>query len=165
MGKTLTLDASAPRTASLDPGEVQKFEAIAAEWWSPTGKFAPLHKFNPTRIGWIRSHACRHFGRDEADRTPLAGLRVLDVGCGGGLVSEPMARLGARVTGLDAGEANIKAAIAHAQGAGLDLDYRIGTVEGLRAAGEGGFDIVLALEIVEHVPDAARFLSDCAAMV
>lgn len=159
--------ATAPETLSspsIDPAEVEKFARMAGEWWDPHSKFAPLHKFNPARLTWIRERAAAHFGREG--REPLKGLKLLDIGCGGGLVSEPMARLGAEVTGVDAGEANIKTAMVHAEGAGLTIDYRHGTAEQLLAAeGPGRFDIVLNLEVVEHVADPAQFLKDCAAMV
>lgn len=165
MGKTLLRDETAPEAPSVDPAEIAKFQAMAADWWSPTGKFAPLHKFNPVRLGFLREQALAHFGREDTGRQPLAGLRILDVGCGGGLVSEPLARLGAHVTGVDAGLANIKAAMVHAEAHDVSVDYRVGTIEGLIAAGGEKFDLVLALEVVEHVPDAARFLADCAAML
>jgi 2-polyprenyl-6-hydroxyphenyl methylase / 3-demethylubiquinone-9 3-methyltransferase len=165
MVKTLLRDETAPRSPSVDPAEIEKFRRIASEWWSPTGKFAPLHRFNPVRLGWIRERMLQHFGRDGEARQPFAGLRLLDAGCGGGLMSEPLARLGASVVGVDAGDANIKAASLHAEAGGVAVDYRIGTVEGLIGAGEPLFDVVLALEVVEHVNDPARFLADCAALV
>ncbi|QYI99353.1 bifunctional 2-polyprenyl-6-hydroxyphenol methylase/3-demethylubiquinol 3-O-methyltransferase UbiG [Thalassovita mediterranea] len=154
-----------PRQPSIDPDEVAKFSAMAAEWWDPKGKFKPLHKFNPVRLGFIRDTACAHFGLDGTARKPLEGLRVLDIGCGGGLVSEPMARLGASVTGVDASEANIKTALTHAREGGLDIDYRAGTAEGLLEAGAEPFDIVLNLEVVEHVADPAQFMKDTAALL
>lgn len=154
-----------PRQPSIDPDEVAKFSAMAAEWWDPKGKFKPLHKFNPVRLGFIRDTACAHFGLDDMARKPLEGLRVLDIGCGGGLVSEPMARLGASVTGVDASEANIKTALTHAREGGLDIDYRAGTAEGLLEAGVEPFDIVLNLEVVEHVADPAQFMKDTAALL
>ena len=169
MGKTLVHDETVPAAPSVDPLEIEKFRAMAADWWSPTGKFAPLHKFNPVRLGFIRDTAVAHFGLANeaggASRRPLEGLRLLDAGCGGGLVTEPMARLGAHAVGIDAGAANIKAAMVHADGLHMDIDYRVGTVEGLIAAGEPKFDIVLSLEVVEHVADPARFLADCASLL
>ena len=154
-----------PRTPSIDPDEVAKFSAMAAEWWDPKGKFKPLHKFNPTRLAFIRDTVCEHFDRDPSERRPLEGLRLLDIGCGGGLVSEPMSRLGAQVTGIDASEANIKTAMTHAEQSGVKVDYRAGTAEGLLEAGEKPFDVVLNLEVVEHVADAAQFLKDTASLV
>ena len=162
--KTLVRDETIPEAPSVDPAEIEKFRKMAADWWSPTGKFAPLHKFNPARLTYIRETAVTHFGLDAAAKRPLEGLRLLDAGCGGGLVTEPMARLGAHAVGLDAGDANIKAAMVHADSVHVDVDYRVGTVEGLIAANEPKFDIVLALEVVEHVQDAAQFLKDCASL-
>lgn len=150
---------------SIDPDEVAKFTAMADEWWDPKGKFKPLHKFNPVRLGFIRDTIDSHFGLDPKARRPFEGLRILDIGCGGGLVSEPMTRLGAQVTGVDASEANIKTAMTHAEQGGLDIDFRVGTVEGLIESGEPAFDVVLNLEVVEHVADPARFLKDCASLV
>lgn len=154
-----------PRRPSIDADEVEKFSAMAAEWWDPKGKFRPLHKFNPVRLSFIRDTAVSHFGLDDSDRKPLTGLRVLDIGCGGGLVSEPMARLGASVTGVDASEANIKTALTHARESGVEVDYRAGTAEGLLEAGTEPFDIVLNLEVVEHVADPAQFMKDTAALL
>ena len=165
MAKTMTRDETIPQSPSVDPAEIEKFRKMAADWWSPTGKFAPLHKFNPVRLTYIREMAVKHFGLDTQAKRPLEGLRLLDAGCGGGLVTEPMARLGAHAVGIDAGDKNIKAAMVHADSVHVDVDYRVGTVEGLIAAGEPVFDIVLALEVVEHVQDPARFLADCAALV
>lgn len=165
MAKTLLHDASLPKAPSIDPAEIEKFRAMAADWWSPTGKFAPLHKFNPVRLGLIRERLIDHFHLSSRTRRPLAGLRILDIGCGGGLVSEPLARLGGEVTGVDAGKANIQAASVHAQEAGLAIDYRVGAVEGLIGAGEAPFDVVLTLEVVEHVVDPARFLADCSTLL
>ncbi len=150
---------------SLDPDEVAKFTAMAAEWWDPKGKFRPLHRFNPVRLGFIRDTLEAHFRLSPSARRPFEGLRVLDIGCGGGLVSEPMTRLGAAVTAVDASEANIKTAMAHAQQGGLEIDFRAGTVEALIEQGEAPFDVVLNLEVVEHVADPARFLKDCASLV
>lgn len=150
---------------SIDPAEVEKFSKIADEWWDPFGKFKPLHKFNPARLGYIRDALCAHFGRNPRDKRPLDGLRLLDVGCGGGLVSEPMRRLGAIVSGIDASERNVKTAIVHARASALDIDYRVATVEALAAAGERPFDIVLNLEVVEHVADPQFFLKTSAGLV
>ena len=154
-----------PKTPSIDADEVAKFSAIAAEWWDPKGKFRPLHRFNPVRLGFIRDTIEGHFDLAPGAKRPFEGLRLLDIGCGGGLVSEPMTRLGAKVTGVDASEANIKTALTHATEGGLDIDYRAGTVEGLLDAGEPPFDVVLNLEVVEHVADPQQFLIDCGALV
>ena len=165
MTASTTAETTAPTTPSIDPDEVAKFTAMAAEWWDPKGKFRPLHRFNPVRLGFIRDTLTLHFDRDDRTRRPLEGLRLLDIGCGGGLVSEPMARLGATVTAVDASEANIKTAMTHARAGGLDIDFRTGTVEGLIEAGEPAFDVVLNLEVVEHVADPASFLANCAQLV
>lgn len=159
------LSSEAPKSPSIDPAEVEKFSSIASEWWDTKGKFRPLHKFNPVRLGFIRETLVSHFGLDPKAQKPLSGLRLLDTGCGGGLVSEPMSRLGANVIGVDASEKNIKTAIVHAGQGGLAIDYRAGTVEGLAEAGEPPFDIVLNLEVVEHVANAAAFLETCANLV
>lgn len=149
---------------TIDQAEVDRFSAMAAEWWDPKGKFRPLHKFNPVRLAYIRDTACRHFGRDPKAPQPLSGLRVLDIGCGGGLLSEPMARMGAEVVGADASEKNIRIAETHAAGSGVAVDYRAATAEALADAGER-FDIVLNMEVVEHVADVDLFMSACAGMV
>ena len=149
---------------TVDDEEVARFSAMADEWWDPTGKFKPLHKFNPIRLGYIRDRLCAHFGRDPRSLTPLDGLTLLDVGCGGGLISEPLARMGAIVTGIDASEKNIGTARAHAARGDLEIDYRCTTAEDLLAAGET-FDIVLSLEVVEHVADVDLFLDSCTALV
>jgi 2-polyprenyl-6-hydroxyphenyl methylase/3-demethylubiquinone-9 3-methyltransferase len=146
-----------PAHSTVDAGEIERFSRIADEWWDPAGKFAPLHRLNPVRVGYIRDRAATHWQRDALSGNPLAGLNVLDVGCGGGLLCEPMARLGARVTGLDAAEKNVGVARLHAEGQALEIDYRSGTAEGLSEAG-ASFDIVLALEVVEHVADVDLFL-------
>jgi 2-polyprenyl-6-hydroxyphenyl methylase/3-demethylubiquinone-9 3-methyltransferase len=154
----MTLEA--PRS-SIDPADVARFSAIAAEWWDPKGKFAPLHRFNPVRLGFIRDQALDHFARDPSSRTPFTGLRLMDIGCGGGLLTEPMARLGFAVTGVDASERNIAVAAAHAEDSGLAIDYRAGAAEDLLASGEPGFDVVLNMEVIEHVADPGQFLRDC----
>lgn len=150
---------------TIDPAEVEKFSRIAEEWWDPTGKFRPLHKFNPARLAYIRDTACAHFGRDPAGATPLQGLKLLDVGCGGGLVAEPMSRLGADVAAIDAAERNVKTAIAHAGEVGLSIDYKTATVEHLAAAGNAGFDIILNLEVIEHVADPELFVATSASLL
>ena len=145
---------------SIDPGEVAKFEAMASEWWDPEGKFKPLHMMNPVRLEFIAREIAAHFDRDRASDQPFAGLRVLDIGCGGGLLSEPMARLGAQVVGADAAAGNIAVAQIHAEKVGLDIDYRASTAEALVAAGER-FDVVLNMEIVEHVAEPGAFIASC----
>ena len=161
----LTNNEAHPQSASIDADEIEKFRAMAAEWWDPNGKFKPLHKFNPTRLKFIRETLIEHFNLDGAQRRPLNGLKLLDIGCGGGLVSEPMARLGADVTAVDAGDANIKTALAHANDLGVEVDYRVGTAEGLIASGQEKFDVVLNLEVVEHVADPHQFLVDSASLL
>jgi len=137
---------------------------MAAEWWDPHGKFRPLHKFNPVRLAWIRERLVARFGRDGASLRPFEGLRVLDIGCGGGLVAEPMARLGAEIVAVDASERNVEIARTHARQGGIEIDYRCGTAEGLFESGDR-FDVVLSLEVVEHVADPAAFLATCASLV
>lgn len=149
---------------TINPEEIAKFAAMAEEWWDPTGKFKPLHKFNPVRLGYIREKAIAHFGLDGSKRHPFEGLRILDIGCGGGLLSEPMARLGAKVTGVDAGEKNIRIADLHAKQSMLEIDYRATTAEALAAAGEK-FDIVLNMEVVEHVDNVPLYMKSCADLV
>lgn len=160
---------SPSHSASVDPDEVAKFAALAHDWWDPAGKFAPLHKLNPARLTFLRDRIAAHQGRDPLAERPLAGLRVLDIGCGGGLLCEPLARLGAQVTGIDAAGPNVAAAARHAAEAGLDIDYRHTTAEALaaEALATGGtpFDLVLNMEVVEHVADVTAFLQASAALV
>lgn len=144
--------------ASVDAREVENFARIAAEWWDPKGKFAPLHRFNPTRLQFIRETALARFGRDPAAARPFEGLRLLDIGCGGGLLSEPMTRLGFAVTGVDASARNIGVARTHAAQTGLDIDYRASSAEALLEANERPFDVVLNMEVIEHVADPAAYL-------
>ena len=145
---------------TIDPSEVAKFEAMAAEWWNPNGKFRPLHLMNPCRLDYITGQIAAEYGRDLTKPLPFAGLRILDIGCGGGLLSEPMARLGAEVVGADAAPRNIPVAQVHAQASGLSIDYRFTTAEDLAAAGEQ-FDVVLNMEVVEHVSDPLAYLTAC----
>ncbi|MBX6324305.1 MAG: bifunctional 2-polyprenyl-6-hydroxyphenol methylase/3-demethylubiquinol 3-O-methyltransferase UbiG [Rhodospirillaceae bacterium] len=155
-----------PAGASLDAAELAKFAAMAQAWWDPRGKFAPLHRLNPTRIAFIRDRAAARLGRDPLRPQPLAGVRLLDIGCGGGLICEPMARLGAAVTGIDPVARNIAVARSHAEESGLAIDYREATVEELAAATPPErFDVVLALEVVEHVADLSAFIAACAAVL
>jgi 2-polyprenyl-6-hydroxyphenyl methylase / 3-demethylubiquinone-9 3-methyltransferase len=147
-------------TTTIDPAEIAKFEAMAAEWWDPNGKFKPLHMLNPCRLDYITSQIAAEFDRDLTAPEPFAGLRILDIGCGGGLLSEPMARLGAAVVGADAAPRNIPVAQVHAEKSGLNIDYRHTTAEDMAAAGER-FDVVLNMEVVEHVADPLAYLSAC----
>jgi 2-polyprenyl-6-hydroxyphenyl methylase/3-demethylubiquinone-9 3-methyltransferase len=145
---------------TIDPAEVAKFEAMAAEWWDPSGKFKPLHMLNPCRLDYINAQIAAQFDRDLKAPLPFKGLRLLDIGCGGGLLSEPMARLGATVIGADAAPRNIPVAQVHAEQMGLAIDYRFTTAEDLAAAGER-FDVVLNMEVVEHVSDPLAYLTAC----
>ncbi len=160
------MTAPAPNSAqsTIDQAEVDRFSAMAAEWWSPTGKFRPLHKFNPVRLAYIKEKICARFDRDIKAHNALEGLRVLDIGCGGGLLCEPLARMGATIIGADASEVNIEVAKIHAEQSGLEIDYRATTAEDLAAAGEN-FDVVLNMEVVEHVSDVNLFMSECCRMV
>jgi 2-polyprenyl-6-hydroxyphenyl methylase/3-demethylubiquinone-9 3-methyltransferase len=150
--------------ASVDPREVEQFARLAARWWDPRGPMAPLHKLNPVRLAYIRDNATGHFGRDPNKLGCLKGLRILDIGCGAGILSEPLARLGAEMTGIDPAQENIAAARAHAAESGAVVDYRDTTAETLAAAGEQ-FDVVLAMEVVEHVIDVPEFVATCASLV
>jgi len=150
--------------STIDEAEVARFSALAGEWWDPRGKMALLHKFNPVRLTYIRDAVCRRFDRNPKHLDSLKGLRILDIGCGGGILCEPLARLGASVVGADPADKNIAAAKLHAEQGGLVIDYRATTAEALADAGER-FDIVLAMEVVEHVADVKLFVSRCAEMV
>ncbi|WP_081724608.1 bifunctional 2-polyprenyl-6-hydroxyphenol methylase/3-demethylubiquinol 3-O-methyltransferase UbiG [Asticcacaulis sp. YBE204] len=166
--KSVTNDTElleAPAGPSIDAEDVARFSALAAKWWDVKGEFAPLHKFNPTRVSFIRETVQDHFQRDPYALKPFEGLRLIDIGCGGGLLSEPMRRMGFEVTGLDASEKNIGTARAHATQGGLDIRYMAQTVEQLAASGEEGFDVVLTMEVIEHVNDPESFLKTCASLV
>tara|TARA_R110002050_G_scaffold28530_9_gene73571 strand:- start:9363 stop:10199 length:837 start_codon:yes stop_codon:yes gene_type:complete len=162
----LTLERPMDPTArtTIDQVEVERFSAMAAEWWDPQGKFRPLHKFNPVRLTYIRDHVAAHFGRDPRGDKPLAGLRILDIGCGGGLLCEPMARMGAEMLGADASQTNIEVASIHARQGGVNVSYEAVTSEQLAERGEK-FDVILNMEVVEHVSDVDLFLTSCAEMV
>ncbi len=145
---------------TVDPSEIAKFEAMAAEWWDLNGKFKPLHMLNPCRLDYITTQIAGEFDRDLKSPEPFKGLRILDIGCGGGLLAEPMARLGADVVGADAAERNIPVAQVHAAQSGLEIDYRHTTAEAMAAAGEQ-FDAVLNMEVVEHVASPISYLTAC----
>lgn len=153
-----------PTAGTVDSAEVARFSAMAAEWWDPTGKFRPLHKFNPVRLAYIRDTICRRLGRNPETARALEGVSVLDIGCGGGLLAEPIARMGAEVVGVDASERNVKTAAAHAAETGTPVTYRAATAEAL-AAEERRFDVVMAMEILEHVADVDLFLASCATLL
>ncbi len=152
-----------PTTAS--PEDVERFTAMAESWWDPRGKFRPLHQINPVRMAYIRDHAALHFDRDPLATEPLAGLRLLDIGCGGGLLCEPLTRLGASVTGIDAGDKNLAVARIHADQSGLDIDYRHVLPEDLATVAGADFDIVLNMEVIEHVADVDVFLRASTALL
>lgn len=149
---------------TINDAEVAKFTAMAEQWWDPKGKFKPLHKFNPVRLSYIREHLLAHFGLDGSAMRPLEGLSILDVGCGGGLLCEPLARLGATVSGIDAAERNITIARLHAEQSGLAIDYQATTSEALAAQGKT-FDLVLNMEVVEHVDNVPLYMKSCADLV
>ncbi|MFO7481019.1 bifunctional 2-polyprenyl-6-hydroxyphenol methylase/3-demethylubiquinol 3-O-methyltransferase UbiG [Oceanibaculum nanhaiense] len=146
--------------STVDAREIAQFAAIADAWWDEEGAFKPLHRLNPVRLRYIRDNLCAHFGLDSEAPKPLAGLRLADVGCGGGLLCEPLTRMGATVTGIDAAEEGIAAARAHAEAVGLEIDYRAATAESLVAAGES-FDAIISMEVLEHVADVDAFLAAC----
>lgn len=150
--------------STVDAAEIGNFEALAAEWWDPNGRLRPLHEMNPIRLTWLKREICRRFGRDEADTRAFEGLTILDIGCGGGLLTLPLARLGATVTGADAGAANVEAGRVQAEKEGLEIDWRATTAEAIAAGGES-FDVVVAMEIVEHVADLPLFLREIARLV
>jgi len=149
---------------TVDRAEVEKFSRLAAEWWNPESKFKPLHKFNPVRLSYIKQHVCGHFDLDPKAAAQLEGFRILDIGCGGGLLCEPMARLGAEIVGVDPSATNIEVAKLHSAATGLAVDYRNSTAEEMQRSGET-FDVILNMEVVEHVADVEAFLATCSAMV
>ncbi len=155
---------SSPTLSSLDAAEVEKFSKLAAVWWDPKGKMGVLHKFNPVRLVWIKEQVCARFGLDPLLREPFKGLRFLDIGCGGGLLCEPMARLGATVVGVDPSEKNIRTAQVHAAEMELAIDYRVGKAEDLADTGEQ-FDVILNMEVIEHVGMPQFFVKSCCAMI
>ena len=156
--------SKSPAGATLDRAEVERFAAMAEEWWDTNGNFKPLHRLNPGRLTYIRDDLCAQFGRDARKIKCLEGLNIVDVGCGGGLLCEPLARLGARMTGIDPAQETIAAARQHAAAQGLNIDYRAGRVEDLAQRGDR-FDAVLVMEVVEHVPDVGAFLATCAQLL
>ncbi len=158
------MDRDQTETGTVDRDEVARFSRLAGQWWNPQGPMAALHKFNPVRLAYVRDRAAARFGRDPKRLDSLAGLRILDIGCGGGILSEPLARLGASVTGVDPSESNIAVASRHAEQSGLAIDYRVATAETLADAGDI-FDVVLAMEVIEHVSDVGRFVDLTAALV
>ena len=150
--------------STIDPSEVEKFSKMATEWWDPNGKFKPLHRLNPVRLEYIRTKVTEHFNLEKQD-CPFEGLRLLDVGCGGGLLTEPMRRLGANAVGIDASEKNIKTAQARAEKTGVIPDYRVTSAEALAESEPESFDILLAMEVVEHVADPGLFIASCAKLL
>lgn len=153
------------QSVSVDPAEMESFSRMAEDWWNPSGMFKPLHVMNGARLGFIKDTLCEHFHRDPDAELPLKGLRILDIGCGGGLLCEPLTRLGAQMMGVDALEKNLKTAKTHAEQMGLEIDYRHGTIEQLVQSGETPFDAVLNMEVIEHVANPPEFMADCGAMV
>ncbi len=160
IAKQAAAPASRKRPSTVDPDEVEQFDALADRWWDPKGPFRPLHRLTPVRLTYVRDTIASHFGRETGQDEPFSGLRGVDIGCGGGLVAEPLTRLGMAMTGIDAGRNNIGAARAHATGQDLAIDYRCTTAEEVAATGER-FDVVLALEIIEHVADRSAFVRAC----
>src|SRR5690606_8927372 len=152
------------KQGTVDQEEIDRFARLAGQWWNPDGEFRPLHKLGPARLSFIRNHLVRYFDRSEQSIKPLSGLNILDIGCGGGLISEPLARLGANVTGIDPAKENIAAALQHAEPQGLAIDYRACRAEDL-VNERAQFDAVICLEVIEHVPDQQTFVATCAELV
>ena len=150
------------KTSTINKKEIEKFSRIAEEWWDPTGKFKPLHKFNPIRISYIKEKIINSFKLENSDK-PLQKIRLLDIGCGGGLLSEPMCRLGAEVTGIDASERNIQVAKLHAKKNNLNINYQTASPENLKT--DRKFDVILNMEIIEHVEDVDVFLKSCSSLL
>jgi 2-polyprenyl-6-hydroxyphenyl methylase/3-demethylubiquinone-9 3-methyltransferase len=159
------IDQDAAAGPSIDPADVARFSAQAAEWWDEKGPFAPLHRFNPARLAFVRDRVAERFGRNTRTRAPFEGLSLIDIGCGGGLLAEPMRRMGFAVTAIDASAENIGTARAHAEPQRLDIAYRAATVEQLEAEGAGPFDVVLTMEVIEHVADAEAFVRACSRLI
>lgn len=153
-----------PQNTTINPREIDQFEQLAENWWDQNGEFKPLHRLNPVRLAFIRRHILDHWGGDAQSITPFKNLKIVDIGCGGGLLTEPMARLGAKVTGIDAGAKNIKTAQFHAQKMGLNITYKATTAEDL-AKTNARFDVVLAMEIIEHVANPGFFIESCAKLL
>ncbi|AXO14048.1 bifunctional 2-polyprenyl-6-hydroxyphenol methylase/3-demethylubiquinol 3-O-methyltransferase UbiG [Thalassospira indica] len=157
-------DASAPTSRTANADEIARFSAMSEKWWDPNGVMKPLHKFNPVRLQILRDNICAHLGRDPETIEPLKGIEIIDIGCGAGLLSEPLARMGAKMTSIDASESNIEVAKIHAAQSGLEIDYRCATPEMLADEGKQ-FDIVLNMEVIEHVDDAQFFMQACASVL
>lgn len=157
------MSTNSPSVSTVDPGEVARFSELSEQWWDPKGKMAPLHKINPLRLAYIRDAACRKFDRNPKSLNCLSGLRILDIGCGAGLLCEPLTRLGAQVIGVDPSDTNIAVAKLHAERGHLSIDYRCTTIEEMDPRER--FDIVLAMEVVEHVANVGMFLDRCAALL
>jgi 2-polyprenyl-6-hydroxyphenyl methylase/3-demethylubiquinone-9 3-methyltransferase len=158
------MSSASPGEGTIDPAEIDRFARLAGQWWDPNGEFRPLHKLAPARLSFLRTHLVQHFGKPDRAVKPLSGLAILDIGCGGGLISEPLARLGAHVTGIDPAKENIAAAIRHADPQGLGIDYRACRAEDL-VHEQAQFDAVVCLEVIEHVPDQQAFITTCSALV
>ncbi|WP_033068419.1 bifunctional 2-polyprenyl-6-hydroxyphenol methylase/3-demethylubiquinol 3-O-methyltransferase UbiG [Thalassospira australica] len=157
-------EASAPTSRTANAEEIARFSAMAEKWWDPNGVMKPLHKFNPIRLKLLRDNICAHLGRDPETVEPLKGVEIIDIGCGAGLLSEPLARMGAKMTSIDAAENNIEVAKVHAKQSGLEIDYRCSTPEMLADEGKQ-FDIVLNMEVIEHVDDPQFFMQACASVL